>query len=101
MGPLGVPWGSLGVPWGCLGVPWDVQGNFLRFVRKCPPNSEQTNLSNVPRLLIEASLPFFARVAQGARGNGSQSAAQTPPGHVRRGLRLRELNKLPQIITIL
>ena len=40
-GPLGDPRGSLGGPWGCLGVPWGAQGNFLRFVKKWMPNSEQ------------------------------------------------------------
>ena len=46
---------------------------------------------------IESSLPELARCA---RGNGSQSAAQTPPSHTRRGLGLREFHKLPQIILL-
>ena len=54
-------------------------------------------MSICTRLRIESSLPDLA---SGARGNGSQSAAQTPPGHTRRGLGLREFNKLPQIIIL-
>ena len=95
MGFFGVPWGSLGDPWGCLGVPWGAQGDFLRFVENWTANSEQMCL--FARVRIESSLPEFA---SGARGNGSQSTAQTPPGHTRRGLGLRELNKLPQIILL-
>ena len=55
-------------------------------------------MSICTRLRIESSLPELASGATGARGNGSQSAAQTPPGHARRGLGLRESNKLPQTI---
>ena len=59
----------------------------------------RTNVSIRTRLRIESSLPEFARCARcacGARGNGSQSAVQTPPSHTRRGLGLREFHKLPQ-----
>ena len=98
-GPSGVPWGSLwgslGLPWGALGCP----GRFSRIFRKLDAQF-RANVSIRTRLRIESSLPEFARGARGARcasGNGSQSAAQTPPGHTRRGLGLRELNKLPQM----
>ena len=85
-GPLGVPWGALG----CL-------GRFSLIFRKWDAQF-RANVSICTRLRIESSLPELAYGARGARGNGSQSAAQTPPGHTRRGLGLRELNKLPQTI---
>ena len=92
---LGSPWGSLGVPWGALGCP----GRFSQICRKLDAQF-RANVSICTRQRIESSLPELARFARGARaasGNGSQSGAQTPPGHARRGLGLRELNKLPQI----
>ena len=85
-------YGPLGGPLGCLGVP----SQFSRICRKLDAQF-RANVSICTRLRIEFSLPEFAYGARGARGNGSQSAAQTPPGHTRRGLGLRELNKLPQI----
>ena len=96
--PLGVPWGSLGDPWKSPGVPWGALGCPRRFSQICQKLDAQfrANVSICTRLRIESSLPSFARPAHVARGNGSQSAAQTLPGHTRRGLGLRELNKFPQ-----
>ena len=96
-GPLDLPWGSLGGP---LGVPWGALGCTGRFSQICRKLDTQfrANVFICTRLCIESSLPELAYGAYGARGNGSQSAAQTPPGHTRRGLGLRELNKLPQTI---
>ena len=94
-GPSGLPRGSLGGALGCLGV-------LKRFSQICRKLDAQfrANVSICTRLRIESSLPELASGATGARGNGSQSAAQTPPGHTRRGLGLRELNKLPQKIPL-
>ena len=88
-GPLGIPWASLGVPWGSLVDPLGCPGGALGCLGRCRGHFFQicqkldaqfrANVSNVPRLRIESSLPSFARVAWPARGNGSQSAAQTPP----------------------
>ena len=104
-GPLCVPWGCrgdpLGIPWGALGVPWGALGCPRQFSQICRKLDTQfrANVSICTRLRIESSLPDLATGASGARGSGSQSAAQTPPGHTRRGLGLRELNKLPQTTT--
>ena len=106
LGPHGAPWGPsgvlggsiggpLGLPWGALGCP----GRFSQICRKLDTQF-RANVSICTRLRIESSLPDLATGASGARlarGNGSQSATQTPPGHTRRGLGLREFNKLPQI----
>ena len=100
--PLGVPCGPSGHPWGSLGGALECLGVLGQFSQICRKWDAQfrANVFICTRLRIESSLPEFASGASGAtgaRGNRSQSAAQTPPGHTRRGLGLRELNKLPQI----
>ena len=100
LGPLRAPWGPFGVPWGSLGgplgVPWEI-------CRKLDAQF-RANVFICTCLRIESSFPelaYGAYGASGARGNGSRSAAQTPPGHARRGLGLREFHKLPQTIILL
>ena len=94
--PSGVPSGSLGLPWGPSGCP----RQFSQICRKLDAQF-RANVSICTRLRIESSLPELAccaRGAYGARVNGSQSAAQTPPGHTRQGLGLRELHKSLELL---
>ena len=115
LGTLGASWGLFGVPgnsmdslWGPLVLPlWVPEGALgcpSRFSQICRKLDAQfrANVFICTRQRIESSLPELARFARGGRpasGNGSQSGAQTqtPPGHTRRGLGLREFHKLPQM----
>ena len=89
--------------YGPLGGPLGCPKQFSQMCRKLDAQF-RANVSICTRLRIECSLPELARGARGAygaRGNGSQSAAQPPPSHTRRGLGLREFHKLPQITFVL